>query len=57
MPKSRLRKNRKKPFYIQKIVEKPTLIDGHDEWGEPITKPNPRYPNTVYIKHRSCPTV
>lgn len=52
MPNSRLRKNRKKQFYIQKIVEKPLLVKYYDEFGDAITKPNPRYPNTVQIKHR-----
>jgi hypothetical protein len=51
MPKSRVRKNRNQPFYVQKIVEKPTITKLND-FGEVETKKNPRYPNTVYIKHR-----
>ena len=46
MPKSRVRKNRKQPFYFQTIVEKPTLVKDDE------VIPNPRYPRKFQIKHR-----
>jgi hypothetical protein len=51
MPVSRLRKNRKKPFYTQTIVE--PMYVWRTELGQPVRVENKRYPGIVHIKHKT----